>query len=308
MPAMTRPEPRGVSASDDFREQQRADFRAAMCREYEERVKQQAAAQFIMAMKASAPTERKTGLLAHAWVERARKSLEQSPIEADAIAAAGDGGELCLRVAKGDDDGVAAALAAGSAATSELGGYPALVLGTVGGHAAILQRLLAARADVDAQEHELHATALYVAADLGHDECVGVLLGAGAAVDQPTAEAATPLLVACYQGRVRCAELLLAAQADAGACMVGGVSPPASPVEGSVRQRGGAPSARVAAARVLGSKHAVPRSSSEGLRPGRPTLASEVEGRSAGSSSSGRDERNLVRSSTSSCVMRRKGG
>ena len=225
MPAMTRPEPRGVSASDDFREQQRADFRAAMCREYEERVKQQAAAQFIMAMKASAPTERKTGLLAHAWVERARKSLEQSPIETDAIAAAGDGGELCLRVAKGDDDGVAAALAAGSAATSELGGYPALVLGTVGGHAAILQRLLAARADVDAQEHELHATALYVAADLGHDECVGVLLGAGAAVDQPTAEAATPLLVACYQGRVRCAELLLAAQADAGACMVGGVSP-----------------------------------------------------------------------------------
>ena len=83
MPAMTRPEPRGVSASDDFREQQRADFRAAMCREYEERVKQQAAAQFIMAMKASAPTERKTGLLAHAWVERARKSLEQSPIEAE---------------------------------------------------------------------------------------------------------------------------------------------------------------------------------------------------------------------------------
>ena len=222
---MTRPEPRGVSASDDFREQQRADFRAAMCREYEERVKQQAAAQFIMAMKASAPTERKTGLLAHAWVERARKSLEQSPIETDAIAAAGDGGELCVRVAKGDDDGAAAALAAGSAATSELGGYPALVLGTVGGHAAILQRLLAARADVDAQEHELHATALYVAADLGHDECVGVLLGAGAAVDQPTAEAATPLLVACYQGRVRCAELLLAAQADAGACMVGGVSP-----------------------------------------------------------------------------------
>ena len=52
MPAMTRPEPRGASASDDYREQQRADFRAAMCREYEERVKQQAAAQFIMAMKA----------------------------------------------------------------------------------------------------------------------------------------------------------------------------------------------------------------------------------------------------------------
>ena len=106
MPAMTRPEPRGVSASDDFREQQRADFRAAMCREYEERVKQQAAAQFIMAMKASAPTERKTGLLAHAWVERARKSLEQTTLESDTIAAAGDGGELCVRVAKGDDDGV----------------------------------------------------------------------------------------------------------------------------------------------------------------------------------------------------------
>ena len=208
-------EPRGVSASDDFREQQRADFRAAMCREYEER--QAAGGRAIHHGDEGVRADGAEDRAARARVGRARAQVARAVADQTDAIAAGDGGELCVRVAKGDATAWQRRSRRGRG-PSELGGYPALVLGTVGGHAAIL-RLLAARADVDAQEHELHATALYVAADLGHGG-VGAL-GAGAAVDQPTAEAATPLLVACYQGRVRCAELLLAAQADAGACMVG---------------------------------------------------------------------------------------
>ena len=134
-----------VLANPAFRQQRKADFRAQMTREYEERVRQQAAARFVMAMKHSTTAERrrKTSLLAHAWVERARHSLHTED-ELTAVAEAGDGGELCQRVAKGDEEGVAASLAAGSAASSEFGGYPAVVLACVVGHAAILERLLAA--------------------------------------------------------------------------------------------------------------------------------------------------------------------
>lgn len=44
--------------------------------------------------------------------------------------------------------------------------------------------------------------------------CVEVLLAAGAAVDAPTADGQTPLLLACEAGRLDCVRILLSAGAD----------------------------------------------------------------------------------------------
>lgn len=44
--------------------------------------------------------------------------------------------------------------------------------------------------------------------------CVEVLLAAGAAVDAPTADGQTPLLLACEAGRLDCVRVLLTAGAD----------------------------------------------------------------------------------------------
>jgi hypothetical protein len=68
---------------------------------------------------------------------------------------------------------------------------------------------------VDLARPEDGCTPLYIACDHGHDECVRLLLGAGASVDLAmTDDSATPLYIACGAGQVECVRLLLGAGAS----------------------------------------------------------------------------------------------
>ena len=57
-------------------------------------------------------------------------------------------------------------------------------------------------------------SALWSAAYYGEEECVALLLSAGAAVDLANFNGTTPLFVACQGGHVGCARRLIAAGAD----------------------------------------------------------------------------------------------
>ena len=75
-------------------------------------------------------------------------------------------------------------------------------------------------------------TALWVAAYYGEEECVRLLVQAGAPVDQPNVNGATPLWVACQGGFERCAAVLLEAGADAEAPTNHGPTPMLAAVAG----------------------------------------------------------------------------
>ena len=55
------------------------------------------------------------------------------------------------------------------------------------------------------------STPLHAGCQEGHEECVELLLGAGASVVARNADGATPLLIACENGRTGCVSLLLGA-------------------------------------------------------------------------------------------------
>ena len=67
--------------------------------------------------------------------------------------------------------------------------------------------MIAAGAAVN-QADSSGCTPLYVACQEGHLECARLLLEAGAAVDQADEDGSTPLLMACHQGHLEVAELL----------------------------------------------------------------------------------------------------
>jgi ankyrin repeat protein len=84
------------------------------------------------------------------------------------------------------------------------------------GHAAIVQLLLEAGADVNrCAWNSWHGeTALLAACDRDHPQCVRMLVEAKAAVDLPSRRGETPLMAACVHGAIGCARALLEAGAS----------------------------------------------------------------------------------------------
>jgi ankyrin repeat protein len=110
---------------------------------------------------------------------------------------------------------VASALADGTSAdTLDEHGASALVLAARVGHTGILRLLLGRGADVELRG-KADMTALHWAAVLGHSEAVAVLLDAGATVGELTGvTAATPLILAAAGGHLEVVRLLCGRGAD----------------------------------------------------------------------------------------------
>ncbi len=105
--------------------------------------------------------------------------------------------EALLKAAfEGDLDGLKAALAKGTPveAKSERG-FTALNLAASGNHPEAVKILLAAKADVNAQNKRNGASALHIAADTGNHEVVKMLIEAKADVNLKDLEGRTPLSV-----------------------------------------------------------------------------------------------------------------
>ena len=92
------------------------------------------------------------------------------------------------------------------------------------GHDDCVRLLLGVGADVE-QRKKNSVTALLIACQNGHLDCARLLLEAGAAVDQATADGCTPLLVACRNGRLDCARLLFEAGAAVDQARADGCTP-----------------------------------------------------------------------------------
>ncbi|OQS00668.1 hypothetical protein ACHHYP_02912 [Achlya hypogyna] len=88
-----------------------------------------------------------------------------------------------------------------------------------------VKALLAAGVDPNGFANANGATALYVAADMGHAQIVEWLLRAGANINQFPEGGATPLYVAAQNGHGAVVELLLAAEANVNQARHDGVTP-----------------------------------------------------------------------------------
>ena len=90
----------------------------------------------------------------------------------------------------------------------------ALIIAAGSGHAAICSELLDARAEVNFQRSD-GISALHIACDAGHTECVRVLLQAGARTDlQTKKKASRPLVLATRMGHEEIVRCLLEAEVD----------------------------------------------------------------------------------------------
>ncbi len=92
-------------------------------------------------------------------------------------------------------------------------GRTALMASCELGHVECLEILLAACADTSKEDEE-GACALHKAAWEGHERCIQLLLEAGADLDKADDEGKTPLFVSCQRGRVECTSLMLRHNAD----------------------------------------------------------------------------------------------
>ena len=69
-------------------------------------------------------------------------------------------------------------------------------------------------AEVDRANERRYATPLFIACQEGHVEAARLLLEKGADVNRPTEKGWTPLFIACWKGHVDAARLLLEKGAD----------------------------------------------------------------------------------------------
>lgn len=74
--------------------------------------------------------------------------------------------------------------------------------------------LLEAGADIDKVQPDTGTLALHMAAQMGHDEVIHVLVRAGANVDKRAVNGETPLYMAASRGEARVVGTLLRANAD----------------------------------------------------------------------------------------------
>jgi ankyrin repeat protein len=81
-------------------------------------------------------------------------------------------------------------------------------------HEAVVEALLAAKADVAARTEENGETALILASGEGNTKIVGTLLAAGVEVNAQANDGSTALMRAAYWGHTEIAKILLAAKAD----------------------------------------------------------------------------------------------
>ena len=87
-----------------------------------------------------------------------------------------------------------------------------LILAIYGKQIDTVRLLLEAGCDPDATRAEDEKAALHVAAAVGSDDMVKLLLDAGAAVDMPEGNGALPLASACFYGHLKSINLLIAAK------------------------------------------------------------------------------------------------
>ncbi len=192
----------------------------------------------------------------------------------------------------GNQDMAALLLAAGANPLSEtrIGRYTPMHVAAKGGHAAVIRRLVDAKADVNALT-TTGASPLHFAAAAGSGESIAILLDAGAGVNAREPQwGQTPLMFAAGSGRTEAVKLLLARGADARA--TGKV------VDLSARNREDAAESRVRNARVAADP--------EG--PGRRTGRQPVRG-GAGGSARGARRRQWQRTRTAGvCRIGRRAG
>jgi hypothetical protein len=92
-------------------------------------------------------------------------------------------------------------------------GYPVLASSAQFGHTEVIRALVEAGATVDRPRQD-GATPLLAASQMGHVAAVEALLGGGAAVDRPMPDGATPLFIASQEGHTDVVRRLLVAGAD----------------------------------------------------------------------------------------------
>eukprot|EP00429_Kryptoperidinium_foliaceum_P066097 CAMPEP_0176061074 /NCGR_PEP_ID=MMETSP0120_2-20121206/30446_1 /TAXON_ID=160619 /ORGANISM="Kryptoperidinium foliaceum, Strain CCMP 1326" /LENGTH=698 /DNA_ID=CAMNT_0017394625 /DNA_START=82 /DNA_END=2178 /DNA_ORIENTATION=+ len=88
-----------------------------------------------------------------------------------------------------------------------------------------LKRLLDAYPEAAGAKSAKGATALFVAAYEGQEECIGALLGARARLDETLEDGKTPLFLAAQSGKERCLEALLQAGANVNVAATNGATP-----------------------------------------------------------------------------------
>jgi ankyrin repeat protein len=95
-------------------------------------------------------------------------------------------------------------------------GCTAVFFAASNGHEAVLRYLLETEPAETARRDTFGRTPLHFAAEGGHDAVVHCLIEAKSVVDAKDTHGRTPLFFAAFRGRVKCAELLIAAGADWG--------------------------------------------------------------------------------------------
>ena len=134
------------------------------------------------------------------------------------------GGRTALMLASscGDDESVELLLAAGADVNANcMRGSNPLSSAASAGHLSILKRLLEAGADVVACAD----FAAFKAAQCGKDDCLRLLIDAGANINAKHRQGFTPLISACSQGHDACANMLLQSGADVNMTDNNGCSP-----------------------------------------------------------------------------------